>query len=836
MRTLIRFNFRRLVQHRVRTLLSISGVAIGAALVVAVLTLLGSLTGSVTSFVTDLSGFSDLEVTAVADKGFDESLFFRIKDAAGVSAAVPVVRTRALIDRRPVLVLGLDQRAQALRTNLSNQQKALIKSRADKPGIFIGGSLAKQIGASAGSSVSVYSGGGTVRVPVLGVISSQGADFNEGRFALAPIPLAQQILGKPGRIDSIFVIANKGVNADVLRSRLSVIAGSQAFVDSPSGRARQASSTTQSLKFGMVMGVIIALIVGGFLIFNTMSMAALERRRELATFRALGAERRSLLVVFLSEAALLGFVGSALGAAIGLAAAKKLVDSIPVFYASKLEVAVRLHVPVLAIPGALAAGVVASVVAAWLPGRSAVRVPPVDAMRPEGTLESLEQIQGVSWGPTLAGTALMIGGFLGANGGPPWMGFIGMGAFMAGTIVCTYGLTYPLARITAKLASWFGPVGRLAAASVERAPRRAWATSVAVVAGVGMVVAQAGATRNVNSSVSEVISSLRSIDLYVSGAPGTNLATDVLLPVALEDQLARISGVANVATNTFAFINYKGNRVLVQGIGHSLGAEPALTHLSIAERNRVEEGRAAVISSRFGELFNVKVGDQLALPTPTGIHRIKVISAVPSFTWDRGLISVGREKMTDWFGSLGVSDYLLTYGKGARPPEIRNEIRKLTAGSPIHVYLKGGSEYLDLIKGTVGQVNHLFDAMAAVVVAAATLAIFNALLISVLEREREFGILRALGTTRKQLRRMVGVEALALAVVGGVLGVEIGFVAHKAAIAAVARQGGMPIRYSFVLAPAGWAFLIGLGMAFLGSLQPAYRAGRLNIIEAIGYE
>lgn len=837
MMALVRFNLRRFLQHRARTLLSVSGIAIGAALVVAVLALLGSLTESVRGFVDDLAGVADLEVSAVSDKGFDETLFFEVERVPGVDKAIPVVRARAVINRRPVLILGVDERARALGTDLGDQEEQAGRAaRTGTGGLFLSEVLAREIGAEPGGQVTVFSGAGTKKTPVAGVIRGETGRFNRGNFALAPIPTAQQLLGRTGKLDSIFVLIHEEADVEAVKTQVARVSSPEAFVDSPESRARQASSTTQSLKFGMIMGVIIALIVGGFLIFNTMSMAALERRRELATLRALGGRKSQLLLIFLSEAALLGLVGAAIGAAVGLAAAQKLVSSIPVFYASKLEVSVQLHVPPLAIPGALGAGVLASVMAAWFPGRTATQVAPAEAMRPEGALESLDQVRGVAWGPTVFGGLMMVAGFVGAERGSAAMGFVGMGAFMAGTITATYGLTHPLASITSRVASAFGTGGRLAAAAIERSPRRAWATSVAVVAGVGMVVAQAGSTRNVNTSVLDVVRSLESIDLYVSGAAGTNLATDVLLPAEWQERLATIPGVANVSTNTFAFVNISGERVLVQGIGDSLGAEPAMAKLPPAGRKNVLNGTSAVVSTRFSELFGVQAGETLEVPTPSGLQRIPIEASVPSFTWDRGLITIGRGKMLEWFGPLGVSDYLLSFNQGADERAIRVGIRKVVAGSPVPVYLNTGSEYLDLISGTVKQVNRLFDAMAAVVVGAATLAIFNALLISVLERRRELGILRALGTSRRQLQRMVGIEALALGAVGGLLGVSVGFLAHRAAIAAVSRQGGMPLEYSFVLEPALWAFAIGMMMALLGSVEPARRAGSLNVIEAIGYE
>lgn len=275
---------------------------------------------------------------------------------------------------------------------------------------------------------------------------------------------------------------------------------------------------------------------------------------------------------------------------------------------------------------------------------------------------------------------------------------------------------------------------------------------------------------------------------------------------------------------------------MLQGTSNTVGAEPAMAGISPQQRSEVMQGRAAVISTRFEELFGVGVGDQLTLPTPVGERTIEVIASEPSFTWERGLVTVARSYLVDWFGAEGVSDYQLSYSPEADREAIRSEVENFVENSPVPVYLSSGSEYLGVIEGTVKQVRALFDSMVGVVVGAAILAIVNALIISVIERKTELGIMRALGTGRRQLRAMVALESGALGVVGGVIGVAFGFLAHRAAIVAIGHQGGMPVEYEFVLLPALIAFPLGIAMAVVGALEPARRAGSISVVEAIEYE
>ncbi|MDQ4148746.1 MAG: ABC transporter permease, partial [Actinomycetota bacterium] len=203
-------NLRRFTEHRTRTALSLSGIAIGSALLVAVLGLLGSLTGSVRGFVEDLAGLADLEVSAVTNEGFDETVFFDVENQPGVEAAIPMIRTRALVNRTPIVFLGVDQRAEALSSEVLRGQRGVFMRLASRPGILIGSGLARQVDAREGDRVTVFSTGGEVEVEVLGILEGEAARFSNGMFALSAIPVAQQVLGKGPRIDSVFVVAEGG--------------------------------------------------------------------------------------------------------------------------------------------------------------------------------------------------------------------------------------------------------------------------------------------------------------------------------------------------------------------------------------------------------------------------------------------------------------------------------------------------------------------------------------------------------------------------------------------------------------------------------------------------
>lgn len=835
-------NLRRFHEHRGRTMLSVGGIVIGSSLVVAVLGFFGTLTGSVEGFVEELAGVADLEVSAVSDQGFDEKIVFSIADVEGVQSAVPVIRTSVIAQSssgatKRILFLGLDQRARALGTDLSRRQEERLASPAALPGVFVGKPLADSLLLEIGDELTVISPlSGGKQLSVLAVLDDESGNLNQGLLAGTLLPLAQSTVDKTGRLDSILIVAEEGAEIGELQRRVQAAAGPTASVDSPLARADQAEQLTQGPRTGMLRGTGLALTVGAFVIFNTMTMAATERRRELATLRALGGKRRKLLVLFLLEAAMIGLIGSAIGSLLGFVIAGELVKRIPPFYVNAVGVEMGFHLPPLAIPVALFAGTGICVLAAFIPARKAVSVSPVESMRPEGVLESVDAPEGVSWTPTLVGFAAVIAGIALVLIGPANLGFMGIAIMLAGFIVATYGLTMPIARATSVVASRTGISGRLAAAAIERSPRRAWATAAAVIVATGMVVAQGGIFNNVDRSLKSIISSLGKIDFYLSTTTPDSFNVDVRLPDEWRHELQRLPGVENVGINSFEFITFKNNKVLLQGIESSVGESPSLALASAEARRKVESGEGAIVSTRFAELYSVGEGDVLSLPTPNGIHPIRVVDEVPSFAWERGLITISHQMLQLKYGRSGVSDYMMTLAHGADREAVRMALESFEKRLPIPIHITSGGEYLQAIFATVDQINALFGSMTWVVVGAATLAIVNALLMSVVERKRELGIMRALGTSRKRLRQMVSLEAGAIGVVGGVAGSLVGFVLHRGVMGDVAVRTGLPIHYYFYGRPAVIAFFVGIAIAVVASLIPARHAGNVNIIEAIGYE
>jgi len=829
-------HLRRFRDHPTRTLLGLGGVAVGTALLVSVLALYGSLTGSI-GRLGALAGTADLEVVAASDTGFDAALLTPVETTPGVQAAVPMVRSSVTIGGADALLIGIDQRAGALGRGVSAALKRRLRGRPDLDGVYLGRALARTVGAHAGGRVRVRAGMADMHtVRVLGVLDDGLDGISRGMVAVAPLPVAQQLAGRPGRIDAIAVVARHGVGPTALEHRLDDVIGGRAVVSSPRLLARQAAAAAGPLRTGMLTVVAAALVVAGFLVFNTMSMAALERRRELATLRALGGRRRALLVGFLAEAALLGLVGSAAGAFLGAAIARRLVDRLPSFLVSAFGVRVGFVLPGVAIPLAVAAGTLATLCAAAFPARRAVRVAPVEAMRPEGVLESGGASEPVRWGAVLTGLGLIGAGLvcvlvLGSGGSVVAMFLVTPGALLAGR-----GLVTPLVGAMAWVASGFGTAGRLAGVSLERAPRRAWAASAAVAVSVGLVIATAGTVGDTIRSVRSTYSALARTDLVVTSSERDDFAGTALMPDAWAAALGRIPGVARVAPGQAAFATVGRDRVLLQGVGGESNV-PAFRLARPAARRAVLDGTAVIVTRQLARHRHLRVGSRLTLTTPDGPRRLPVAGVVESFGWERGLVVLSLGSLQRWFARPGTTWLEITDAPGADRRAIRDAARTVVARAALGpVKVETGAAAVRAVERSQHESAAIFDTMEWVVVGAAALAILNTLMISVVERRRELGIMRAIGTARRQLRRTVLGEAAALGALGTGIGVALGQVQHYAAVAGTRNLGGLPVHYRFTLGPALLALVAAMVTSVAGALLPAWRASHLNVIEAIGYE
>ena len=365
----------------------------------------------------------------------------------------------------------------------------------------------------------------------------------------------------------------------------------------------------------------IALAVAGFLIFNTFSMAALERQAELATVRVLGARRRPAMRDFLLEATLLGIAGWVLGIPLGAAIGRLAIGSLPPLLTESFDARIEFSFPLYVEALALVAAVGAAVVGAWAAASRVYRIEPIAAMRPPATTDPKTRGVVLLLLAAAAATALAVSALL---------VFPDQRAILAGPLVLVAALTASAAfagPLTAALA-WATArargTGLLTSLAIRRVPRRIWATTMTIAVTVAIGMATHGAFRDVVSVVSAP--SLAWTDFYVKPTPPDVLPTDPVLPADLAAAVAAVPGVREVVRNQAAYANLGDKRVILAGL--SGGNAPAYVRASESARAAVRAGTGAIISRGLAQSLALHVGDSLTLPTAVGDRQLAVVDVV----------------------------------------------------------------------------------------------------------------------------------------------------------------------------------------------------------------
>ncbi|PXX64204.1 putative ABC transport system permease protein [Nocardia tenerifensis] len=819
------FNIGELLAHRGRTVMSLVVMGVSAGLLVAVLSISGSVTGSVDRLTHSLGGRAALEVTGVTEAGFDQQLLQRIARTPGVDKAVPMLREQIGTGADRALLIGADQSVGALGGELAGPMTAQIgKLLAVPDGVLVGAAM----GHAEGDRFRL----GTGTVTVAGVLDEDTSKrLNGGHLVAAPLGLAQKVTGRIGRLDSVQIIPARDARVDALRAELTAVVDGRAVVAEPSLRTAQAGGAVQLVRYSTMMASAAALIVSAFLIYNAMSMAIAQRRPMLSLLRAIGGKRGPMVRDLLAEAALLGVLGGGAGAVLGIFMGRMAIGQLPAAIMSSVEARTEYLVPGYAIPVAVAACVVASVTAAGLAARQVYHVEPIEALAPVGVGRVDATSPLLRWAAVVTGLGMVAAAVVIAELD---LGRFSLGAistaFAAAVVLC-FAATGPLVRTAAATARAFGASGALGATTLERAPRRVWATAMTVLIGVAATVAMSGASRNMIDSATATFDDLAKSDLYVSPTSMAQFPTGPLLPAGLVDQIAAVPGVAAVSPSQMAFATLGTGRVMLQGFSPS-ARDTRMSMLTDEVAARLSAGAGVAISRDIAKSLGIGVGARLTLPTPTGERSVTVLQVIPYFSAVSGVVMMDLDQLRTWYERPGETMVAVEFAPGADRAAVRAAVRRLV---PPEITVDTGAEAVTAAASSIRQGSAMSNAILWIVVLVATVALLNTLMLSVLERRRELGVLRAMGTTRRFLMRSVLAEAAGIGTVGAALGLVVGVAVQYLATIAMAHALTIDIVYR----PSPMLLVYGslaLALALLGSIPPALRAARMPIVEALAVD
>jgi putative ABC transport system permease protein len=837
-------------RHVLRWTLTIAGIVLGVGVFVAMNTINASVQGAFSDTVHRIAGETDLQVTA-GEFGFEESVLERVQNVSEVGIAVPVIEATVqtgISGEGTLLILGVDMTGdRSLRDyEMESAEDAIIDDPlvflAQPDSLMVTQEFSERTGHHVNSKIPLYTVDGQKAFTIRGVMRSTGmTKAFGGNLAIMDVYAAQLIFGRGRRFDRIDLRARDGVTIEQCRKAVEEALGPGFAVEPPSSRGEHFAALLHSYSMATRLSSLFALVVGMFIIYNSFSIAVTHRRAEIGIIRALGATQRQVRKVFLLESIAAGLVGSLIGTAGGMLAAQALARSAGSLIEQVVGVAQRTN-EVVWEPWLLAAavliGISTSVVAAWIPARSASAVDPVQALQ-KGKYQVMSA--GENRRRRIAAAVLITVSaatlFFGSSKVLFYFGYVLM---IAAGLLLAPTLTLLLARSLRPVLRRILPAeGTLAADSLIQSPRRTSATVAALMLSLAMAMGFGGVTYSMYSSIDEWMRNALNPDFFI--APSANLVSRTsTFPQEIGKVLESVPGVRVVQLVRNARVMYRKLPVMVVAIEaeklkSTVDRQPIAGNIDEMYR-LASAGRGTIISDGFQSNHQLKLGDVIELPSPDGILKLPVVGIVRDYSDMQGALFIDRGLYTQHWHDTTVNVARVYVNRDENPAVVRDRITKALQGKKSLVILSN-AEVRTYVLQLVQQWFSLSRTQIVVAVLVAILGIINTLTVSITDRRRELGVLQAVGGLRMQVRRTIWLEALGIGTIGLVLGIGLGAFNIYYTLGMVHRDlGGLDLDYMFPLPMALTLIPIILGSAWFAALGPAEAAVRGSLVEALEYE
>jgi len=838
-------------KHVLRTALTTAGIVLGVAVFVGMHTANQSVLYAFSRTVDRIAGKTELQVTA-GEAGFEEAVLEKVQAARTVRVAVPVIE--AVVDTHTraqgnLLVLGVDMTGdRSLRDyDLESGDEAVIDDPlvflAQPDSIILSKEFADANHIAVGGRVPLGTVEGDKQFTVRGVMKSSGlTSAFGGNIAIMDIYAAQQMFGRGRTFDRIdLAVAPDRTIADAERE-LRAMLGPGFQVDPPSGRGQQFEAMLAA--YSMMVGIssLFALFIGMFIIYNAFAIAVTQRRSEIGVLRALGATRGQIRWLFLGESAVTGLIGSLGGLVFGLLIARAIAASIGALIADVYGVAQHageIATSPMLLALALAIGVGTSLGAAAIPARNAARVDPVQALQ-KGKYQVLSA--GESRARALLAVVCIAVSIvcLASRGSRPvfYAGYVL--AMVVAPLLLGPLLSLALARTIRPLLKWLRPVeGALAADSLIQAPRRTSASVAALMLSLTVVVAFAGMARASYDSIIDWMQTTLNPELFV--LPSQSIVTRTIrFPASIAPAVAAIPGVERVQMVRDARIVFRNTPIMVvavemKSIEQTARREPVAGNGPEMYR-KAAAGEGLIVSDNLAQLRHLALGELLDVAAPRGTIRLPIVGIVVDYSDQQGTILMDRSLFVRYWNDDSVNILRVYVEPGAPVATVRQRILERFAGQR-QVFVLTNSELKSYILKITDQWFGLTSVQIAVALLVAILGIVNTLTVSITDRRRELGVLRAVGGLHGQIRRTIWIEALSIGSLGLALGFALGAVNLYYILQIVHRDiAGMRLDYEFPIRTALAMVPTILGAAFVAALWPAESAVHGSLVEALEYE
>ena len=830
----------------------IIGVGLGVAMIVAIDLATGAANRAFSFSTATVAGKTTHRIVG-GPSGLDENIYVALRQQLGYRFSAPIVEGYVVaeeLDMQPMRLLGVDSFAESpFRKYLDDASTRF----ADTDGftafmvqpntVVLGAELANQYHLKAGDFIHIQMGGHRQTLRIVSALKSEEKDEQRGLDGLLIVDIgtAQEVLGKVGILDRIDLIIPEGAQGEATLKRITALLP-------PSARIEQLTDSTveemtAAFRLNLTALSMLALLVGMFLIYNTVVFSVVQRRSALGSLRALGMTRGEIFSIILIEAGLLGVIGTILGLGLGYLLGRGAVQMVTtsindLFFVVTVR---RIGFPPLTMLKGAISGIAAALTAAAIPAYEATNVRPASALQRSNIEErartALSRVSGVGVGIVLLGIALLI---------PEWhlsVTFVGIFAIIIGISLFTPALTLGLMRILSGLTKFLGksfsPLIRLAIRDITRSLSRtsvaiaALMVAVSVIVGVGLMISSFRLT------VERWLTDLLQADIFVSAPSLISDQTTFPLAPGVVEELATFPGVAQIATSRLVDVS-AGDLGVIQLAAVSMDIAGEKRHYKTAVGDpattwRALEAGGLIINEPMSNRFDIGVSDEVALFTDRGEQRFPIVAVAYDFDVQPGAL-IGDAIYRRFWDDPDLSSAALFVETGVDVDAKINELRAAFAGEAELV-----------IRSSRGIREHslaIFDRSFSITVALQMLAmlvafigILSALMSLQLERRREIGTLRAIGMTRRQVWKLTLVETSLMGTTAGVIAMPAGFVLAVILIYIInLRSFGWTLQ--MYLQPIYFlqALIVALCAALLAGIYPAWRVGRMQPADALREE
>lgn len=851
-------------QWPLRTALTIGGVALGVSASVAVRTANVDVLSSFEQAVLTVAGPTTLEV-AGGEAGLDERLITNLRTVPGVTTVSPVILQTAVQMRRDqpeqaIQVLGLDLLAEFNTRGFRVSQPTTERQMLDMihpDSVFIGEKLATEWNLSVGDEVHLLIGTGSCRCRVAGILHGESDQRSSWeRLAVMDIAAAQVTFGMVGLVDRIDLVTAPNLSVDEVAEKVRTVLPPHVTVERPVNRTSQVEQMISAFRLNLTVLSWVGLLVGMFLIYNTMAFAVAQRRREIGIYRAVGMTQGRVALLFLIEAGLFGILGGVVGSIAGMVLAQQLIALLS-------RTISDLYVPVSAggseslwagpwftmgVEGVLI-GCAVSMIGAIGPSVDASRTATVRALAP-GDYEVSQQLRVGRL--ALMGCALLgLAGFLSWPGpiqGVPVLGYMATLCLLAG-LACLAPLCVTRGthhhRSIGPTTGLPGVMRTIAVEHASRNPGRNGVTVSAFMVGLAIMIGVLVMVRSFRHTVEVWVADTVLADVVVAPSlwlRGTEIGTiGRSLPPAWTTILSSIPEVAAVDTYRDIRITVHGHRVAVVSRDLRLHAQWSQYLVrngdSSEQLNRAAEIGGLLVSEVLADRLGVREGSSLEITTPSGLRQFPIVAVFYDYSTDGGKLLMDRALYQSLWHDEFVTVFPVYLRERASLDRVRTRITE-----QLKVVTKGGLPPLVISNTELRkEILEIFDrtflltyVLEAIAVVIAMLGIVNTLITSVLERRREFATLRAIGGSSGQIQQLVLWEAIYLGAIGIVLGLIGGGLLSLLLIKVINKQSfGWSIQ---MIIPIG-SLLQAVALAVLATLVagyfPARWAARQPVVEGL---